>query len=341
MEVVAALNRLLDNERKQEIKVAAVSSLVQLYAAGCDDAIREVLSVLLESRETPEMRTAALGLLRYLRPSQRRSVLKQLEADPRLHRRAEKLLRDADRDAELDGTMVAALVKQLGAEDYSRWNDAVQRLSMCGPAIIQPLADEMQSRAHDPEYCVRAGMALKTLGPRRGQAVADAIRRLEEPIPLQVLVEVIGALGQKSLIYQLEDLIDRLGDPGTRSVSSDGFAPMQRVRAKAHLELARIGSRVAIRDLRNALTDPDQRLELELVRAVEWIGKRDEIGLLLRVHGREDPFVRQRIAEAVRAIMKRERIRRNNRMFLTLNRAQRRALETILPPPRRRTDRRP
>ena len=100
---------------------------------------------------------------------------------------------------------------------------------------------------------------------------------------------------------------------------------MQRVRAKAHLELARIGSRVAIVNLRESLADPDRRVEIELLAAARMVANREEIGALLCAYGREDDFMRDEIADVVRAIMKRERIRRNNRIFLTFNAEQRRA----------------
>ena len=71
-----------------------------------------------------------------------------------------------------------------------------------------------------------------------------------------------------------------------------------------------------------------------MLSAVQRIGKKDEIPDLLRAYLREDRFMRDRVVQAVRAIMKRERIRRNNRMFHALTPRQRTALEAILPPPR-------
>jgi len=143
---------------------------------------------------------------------------------------------------------------------------------------------------------------------------------------------VVGALGEKSLIYRLNDLIERVSSRPPSGGDTSGFDPMHRVRAKAHLELARVGSRVAIQDLRRVLSDPDQRVEIEVLSAVELIGKRDEIVLLLRAHQREDRFVRERIALVIRSIMRRERIRRNDPMFQTLGALERRTLDSILPP---------
>jgi hypothetical protein len=132
-------------------------------------------------------------------------------------------------------------------------------------------------------------------------------------------------------VYRLHEVIERLARGASRAES--GFDPIQPVRARAHLELARIGSRVAAADLRHWLADADQRLELEMLEALERIGKRDEIPYLLRAWTREDRLGRERIAQVVRSIMKRERIRRADPTFMALGARDRRALATILDAP--------
>jgi hypothetical protein len=161
------------------------------------------------------------------------------------------------------------------------------------------------------------------------RGLAEALDEIDEPLPLQVLVEVAGAIGEKSLIYRLKSVIERVA-PSSDGSGPSRFDTMQRVRAKAHVELARIGSRVAIADLQSMLADASCRLPLEVPAAIELIGKRDEIPLLLRAYLREDPYMRGRVAAAVRTILKRERIRRNSTVFLTLPAEERRALESIV-----------
>jgi HEAT repeat protein len=194
----------------------------------------------------------------------------------------------------------------------------------------------MRRRAGDPEYCTRAGMALKALGPRRVRGLAEALDSVDEPLPLQVLVEVAGTLGDKPLIYRLKSVIERVA-PRSDAAGTSRFDTMQRVRAKAHLELARIGSRVAIQDLQSMLADPVRRMPLEALAAVEQIGKKDEIPVLLRAYLHEDPFTRGRIAGVVRTILRRERIRRNSVSLRALPADSRRVLEGILARSARRT----
>jgi len=97
------------------------------------------------------------------------------------------------------------------------------------------------------------------LGPRRVRGLADALDVVDEPLPLQILVEVAGTIGEKSLIYRLKSVIERVA-PRPEAGGTSRFDTMQRVRAKAHLELARIGSRVAIADLQSILADADRRI---------------------------------------------------------------------------------
>jgi len=330
----AALERLLDKESAHEVRVAAVHALVEQYASGHERAIRRVLAILLDAAEDAKLRVAAFALLPRLRSAHRRGILRRLKQDPapEIAERASTLDEAGELQASRETASLKGLVTDLASENYAVWNEAVHRLTSRGAASVEALIAEMERRSHDPEYCTRAGMALKALGPRRARALGDALDRVEEPLPLQVLVDVTGALGDKSLIYRLKDLIDRMAQRKAVPAQSNGFDPMQRVRAKAHLELARVGSRVAIQDLRHALADPERRLEIEILAAVELIGKRDEMSDLLRAYVREDRFMRDRIASVVRTIMKRERIRRNSAVLQALGPEQRRTLEAILTP---------
>ena len=103
------------------------------------------------------------------------------------------------------------------------------------------LIEAMRSRAHNPEFCNRAGMVLRGLGPRRMHPVIDALEVVEEPLPLQVLVEVIGASDYAPAVYRLEQLIDRLARWDSDPTEWTGSGALDRVRALAHLEAGQTG----------------------------------------------------------------------------------------------------
>jgi HEAT repeat protein len=327
---VRALTRLLERETSEHVKVAAVHALVDSYESGCDEAIAPLLRLLGFPHESGRVRLAALAVARLLPPSQRRGVLARLEQDeePSVREKSRELRASLENDEPAGSAEIARLLAELGSDDYTVWNEALARLASVGAPIVRPLLGEMQRRAADPEYCTRVGMALRTLGPRRAAGLSDALEVLEEPGPLLVLVEVVGALGEKSMIYRLAGVIERIA---ARESPAAEAALLQRVRAKAHLALARVGSRVAIADLRESLTGHGgRRVEPEVLAAVELVGKREELGLLLRCVDSRDDFIVRGVARAVREIMKRERIRRNSRALGSLSAEQRSALDRIL-----------
>ncbi|HXV77928.1 MAG TPA: HEAT repeat domain-containing protein [Candidatus Polarisedimenticolaceae bacterium] len=317
-----ALDRVLDRDSSVGVRKAVVQSLIEHYRAGHEGAIRRPLGLLVDVCEAKHVRLSAIALVEAIPRGQRAALLARLENDPEptiRRRTAELRAADDESAAETGSGRLLAQIADLAASDYVVWNAAVQRLGDSGPEVVTPLLAEMGRRQTDAEYCTRVGMVLKALGPRRARAIVDALDREEAPLPLQVVVEVVGAFADKSMVYRLKDVIERIsGDP-------DRY---RRVRAKAHLELARVGSRVGIVDLRDALAS--EQFELEMVAAVELIGKPDELPLLLRAYERETTFVAPRIARAVRQILKRERIRRNSRALQTLSPAQRRLLDEIV-----------
>jgi HEAT repeat protein len=319
-DVVLALERTLLRDAQESVRVAAVRALVEHCSAGRDDAMRRPLELLLDPTEGRSMRVAAFLLVRALPVAQQPGILARLGSD------ADDEIRRLARAFDSEPSPKPCAIEDLASPDYARWNAAVRQLGRAGAAAVTPLVGEICRRPADPEFATRAGMALKALGRRHALPIADALDRVDDPLALHVLVDVIGAIGEPALVYRLKDVLDRI-----THTAADGT--MRRVRAKSHLELARIGSRVAIHDLRHVLGDPSRPLELELLAAVELVGTRDEIPVLLGAFLREEPFVAERIAYAVRTIMKRERIRRDDRTFQRLGPGVRDALDRILPRP--------
>ncbi len=188
---------------------------------------------MLDASEESSVRLAAFALLPALKSAARRSLLNKLKQDDQteIRDRAELVANGGARELG-EAVDIRELLDDLACEDYACWNTAVHRIGARGADAVHPLIAEMQSRAHDPEYCTRAGMALKALGRRRCRAIGDALDEVQEPLPLQVMVDVIGSLGEKHLIYRLKELIQRIAEP-VEGVHVNGFDPLQRVRARA------------------------------------------------------------------------------------------------------------
>jgi len=336
---VPALEKALRTDGRHEVRVAALQSLIVLFEAGFDEAIREVITVLFDASHDRRMRHAALAVIPLLRPREQRALLKKLRSDqdPEIARQAVQIEQALERPPRPDEADLRRALGDLASPRGERWNEALQLLVSFGERVIDPLIIEMVRKSRDAEYCARAGMVLRGLGARRLRPIVDYLERLEDPLPLEVIVEVVGMLEDKPLIYKLKDLIERLKARG--ETASEGETPdeMHRVRAKAHLQLARIGSRVAIDDMKETLSAPGIRIGLDLLAAVELIGKPDELLDLMRAYRKEDPWMRDQIRKVFLGIMRRERIRRTNRIFSSLSTGDRRTLDSILGPPEGRS----
>ena len=308
---VAAVERLLRRASEPDVRIAALEALIEVYVGGQESALAPVLTVLLDPSENTDLRQAATALLPRLPGTERRTLRRRLDKDPVPEiAKAEPVAHGVVSE---DGEPATGrLLADLASDDYGTWDRAVHRLTARGATVVEPLVDEMCRRSQDPEYGMRSGMVLRAMGPRRGRKVADLLERVREPLPLSILVEVIGSYRVHAMTYRLADVIEALAERRAKPVSDGSADLLERVRAKAHLELAKIGSRVAIQDLREALGNGRRRIEMEMVAAVELVGKRDELLDLLRAWRHEDTFMRNRIADAVRTVMRRERIRRNS-----------------------------
>ena len=331
---VPTLERALRQDGRHAVRLAALQSLIALFEAGFEEAVVEVVSLLFEQKADRRLRYAALGVIPLLPPRQSRGLLRRLRSDPNpdMAAVARKIEVAAAGGVEPDLSALPAALLDLASPRPERWNQALHRLVGFGEQTIAPLVEEMLRRSRDPEYCTRAGMVLRGLGPRRARPIVDWLERVDDPLPLEVLVEAVGGLEDKPLIYRLKDVIDRLRererDPARRPPPEE----MQRVRARCHLQLARIGSRVAIDDLKDCLGSPDVRIPVEMLAAVERIGKRDELLDLLRAWRKEEPLLRSRIRDVFLLIARREKVRRTNRIFSALCPEDRAALEQILEP---------
>ena len=325
---VDALERAI-RDATYPVRLAAVQSLIVVFRSGFDHAVRTVLSLLFDIGADRRLRHAACEIIPALPSGERRHVLRTLRSDPdpdieALARRMEAPP-NGDLHPELSG--LTAALDDLGSPHAERWGQAVHRLAGFGEAVIAPLVDAMVRRA-SPGYCARAGMALRALGARRAHPIGEWLQKVDDPLALGVLVEAVGGLEDKQLIYRMKDVIDRLR---VRAAAGPLPEEFQRVRARCHLQLSRIGSRVAIDDLKDGLGTPDQRVPVEMLAAVEAIGTRDELPDLLRAWRKEEEFLRSRIAEVFLLIMRREKVRRTNRVFAALSPADREALDAILP----------
>ncbi|MCA1560235.1 MAG: hypothetical protein LC804_08200 [Acidobacteria bacterium] len=173
----------------------------------------------------------------------------------------------------------------------------------------------------DPDTTVRAHAAAA----QREAAVADALwsdamagRLPDDPGPL---AEVIAAKAAASPLSALQKLIDAARARDTTGTPSrrEGW---RTVRGALHQAIARRGSRVALYDLRETLTEADGPLPLSFLRAIQTVGDASCLEPLASAFVRSPPanaWWRHQLAATFRAVAKRERISRRHAVMKRLS----------------------
>ncbi|RMG47283.1 MAG: HEAT repeat domain-containing protein [Acidobacteria bacterium] len=333
---VPALARLLGRESHVGVRTIAVRSLVRLVLTGHDTALRPLLDRLADPEEHPRPRMAAMDVFPWLVEEETADAVRALltrlarSPEPAVARKARRML-DAPWPARLEPWALDRLLEDLASRRLATWHRAVTLLARGGGAIVEPAVRAMLARPQDREYARRVTLVLQEMSPRQLSPVAGFLESVEEPIPLLALVEVAEAAGSRSLLSRLARLIERLAQGPER----DGPGELDEVRQRAHLALARAGSRLAVADLVRILEDPRFAVRTELAEAAGAIGTPRELPSLLRAYKRSRGLSRLALREAVLELARRERLRRTDRRLSALPPAERRAAIEILGLPRR------
>jgi HEAT repeat protein len=327
---VPALSRLLDREQHGSVRLVTVRSLVRLVQTGHEEALSPLLDCLSDRSEEPRIRCAALEGLGWIAdPDQQapaRALLSRLadDPDPDVARKARRILK-APSAGRLESWALERLLEDLASPRLAIWRRAVALLGRSGGPAVDPIVQRMLARADDREFARRAVLTLRGLSPRQLARIGPYLEEIDQPVPLEALVDLAAAAGGAALLGRLAGVIERAAARGR-----EGGGRWLAVRARAHLALARAGSRLAADDLRRLLQEPQLPLLPEVVEAAGRIGTRRDIPALVRAYRRSRGIDRLAAREAVFEVVRRERIRRTDRCLVQLDGQERRAAREIL-----------
>ena len=320
-EVIRSLERLLSNERNIEGRLSAVRSLIDIFRNGDDGALSLILEIIFDRKEKREVRLASLSILPYLKSRERKALIKKLKSD------ADRKISEKAKEFESNSLWpdhgeadLFRWIQMLSSQDYEEFNRAIRYLIAAGTKTVDLLVGEMMRRAYDTEFCSRAGMVLKGLENSSLRFIIPYLERINESLPLRIMVDVLGNSEDKALLYSLKGLIDRINTDPRLSKSKEMKDHFRRIKARAHLQLARAGSRLAIDDLNRAILDQSSPLDLDLLSSFEYIGKKEELPYLIKAFSQKDDWTKHKIKTVFQRIMKREKIRKNNRILKVLER---------------------
>ncbi len=330
-ETASRLRTMLERETEVEVRLRATATLVDLFNSGVVEALDPLLRLARAGTENRHVRLEALKVLASLPEAEARAVAAGLVADedPRL---AQAASRHAGPGQARPDSGTEEALGELDSSDYFTYRRAATLLASRGEPVIPVLVKALRDRAADTAACGRVASVLREVARGRERTVARHLGEVEEMAALGMLVDVIGESRDRTALYHLKGVIDRLEspDPLARGTRPDEESARAMIVAKSHFYLARAGSRVAFDGLKSILSRRDGRLLGEILVAVELIGGRHEL-LDLMVHfRREEDWMKERIRQSFRRLMRRARVGPDDSIFARLDPAERECLAEIL-----------
>jgi HEAT repeat protein len=330
------LTRILEGGAP-EARRAAAESLARLNVSGLVSAIDPLLDVLLDDGEDDALRVLVFDALGTLSSRTLLPLVERLRTSPSPALCARVLQWEAARAGSAPPAAVPErLVRRLG--DLGELPLAEERalfaeLATVGLPALELVLEELLGPDTVPAVVLRLGRALRHFGPEAAEPIGDALDRATDLAAIRVLADALAHYGAPASIPPLLRALQRL-DASTRG-GRTGANAVADVKARIHLALAALDSRVALYDLREMLLEPPSGATPVLLDAAARIGDKTLVPALARLAAREGR-TRTECASALGAIVRREKLRRSSPAVKGLRPPDRAALEAIWPKSERR-----
>jgi HEAT repeat protein len=240
--------------------------------------------------------------------------------------------------------LLGVLLDQRGEEDLRL--AALEALSSLEGRTLLPALQALTADASPAVVRAARGVmsrrsGTKSAAPREPSAPQEAalpalLTRLEaahtSSAEVATIVEALVTQRSPALLpllgRRLEALSARAGDRGDEAAA--------RSKARVHLALGALGSRIALHDLREMLKARPLYAALDLFAAVDLVGDASLVPALAALAA-EEPRLAEATTVAFRSVARREKLRRTSRVVKALPPTHREALERLWPPPQRAT----
>jgi HEAT repeat protein len=300
------------------VREAAIARLALLGARAVD-----ALLIQLESTDSARVRTGVLHALEAIGdPRALDRVLVQIDApDQAVASAAVSAAR-----AYLSGKRGTVVVDRLTRTVLDRSCAEPVRIAALralGDLKRSTLAPLLATLTHDPSDALRAAMQFDKV-PRPIDVVTDAAERglPDEP---DELTEALAHAGARVTLPLLLKIIERVRER-ERAEPEARRQKWTRLRGRAHVALAKRGSRVALYDLRESLETAVSPLPVEFLAAVHAIGEASCLEATAAAYARAprgagdsgEDWWRDRLADAFRTIAARERLTRRHTVMRKL-----------------------
>jgi hypothetical protein len=308
---------------------------------GVVDAHLPLIGIIRDENEAIELRRSALLNLQHLDEDDLIPVLDSLKeiSDASIYSHILLLQDGLGKDREQRIAQVEKLVQKLIDEkDTLKQIRLEDRLVGKGSLSAKVLMTKIFEDPDNTPVRVHARMIIDKMGSKAISAYKwlfetfDRFDDLMQVVLFQDLIAVIAQRKYSALTKPMVKLLRRMNNYIEKLNTENDQREFDHIKSDIHFALATYGCRDAIDDMKGVMKDGTERQYVELIRALAQIGDKDFLIPLINQFQAYRNFKRPSriVKQAFKAIVRREKIKRNDPIFDNLSELQKENLGLIM-----------
>ncbi len=235
-------------------------------------------------------------------------------------------------------------VQDLYSDDFATRAESITELEKFGKAAAEVIVNTLIKKSPPLNALVPFTEALEGIGKPAINVLIHAldlipdVRSPEEVYVLEGFVDTLGRLGDRRAAQALVHQLTKLDRAIKRNHNKQLVEACTAAKVRVHILLSELGSRAGLNELLSMLGDGRRRVREGIVDACGRIGDRRALVSLIRLYAIEDDVsfaLAEDIRDALREIMRRERVAPDDKCFRDLTPEERATYEKLLPKPRK------
>lgn len=338
--IIPYLNDQLKHE-DENIHEAVIISLGAYVKHGVINAHFPLVEIVQNEHESIELRRMALLNLKSLDEEELIPLLNRLREipDASIYSHILLLQDDLGKNKEQKIAQTEQIIqKLLNEKDVLKQIRLEDVLVEGGSSTAKILIKKIFEQPDNAMLRVHARMIFEKMGYKSIAAFKwlletfDRFNDLMQVVLLQDLVSLVAQRKYTALARPMVKLLNRVNAYIDRQNSETIRGEFNHVKADIHFALANYDCREGVEDMKTIMRDGTQRQFIELIEALVHIGDRDFLIPLINQYHLYRDFKRpsKTVKRAFKAIVRREKIKRNDPMFSNLTELQKQNLSLIM-----------
>jgi hypothetical protein len=326
-----------DEDVRQEI----ISTLGVYVKHGVINAHIPLVKIVRNEQESIELRRSALVNLQHLDEDELIPLLNSLKeiSDASIYSHILLLQDDLGKNQKQKIVQTEQLLQKLLAEkDALKQIRIEDRLVEGGSIAAKVLIKKILEKPKNAHLRVFTRLIFDKMGHKTIPAFRslfetfDRFDDLMQVVLLQDLIMVVAQRQYAVLAKPMVKLLDRMNAYIDKLKAENDRREFDHIKSDIHFALATYGCRESVDDMKTIMRDGTQRQFLELIEALKHIGDKDFLIPLINQFQAYRNFKRPSgiVKRAFKAIVRREKIKRNDPIFKNLSELQKENLSLIM-----------